>query len=240
MGQSAASRFARALALVAAVGCSSAPAQTETHNADDAELIRSGSTLTVPEGSPLRRRLHIEAIQPEPLRRALSVPGRVEADPARMAHVTAPLPGRIVRLFVRLGASVHAGDPLLEIDSPDLIAAQTDWLNARASLAQTERTLTRQRDLEGHGIASHAELEQAQTANAVAEAELERTRTRLHLLGMTPGSVGHPLTVRAPIDGRVVDFQVAMGEFHSDLASDLMTIADLSTVWIKGAVQERD
>jgi len=39
--------------------------------------------------------------------------------------------------------------------------------------------------------------------------------------------------VRAPVAGRVVENKVAPGEYKSDLAEPLMTIADLSVPWSK-------
>jgi cobalt-zinc-cadmium efflux system membrane fusion protein len=141
---------------------------------------------------------------------------------------------------VRFGATVKKNDPLLALDSPDLVAAQTDYLKARSALAQTQRTLVRQRDLQQHGIGAQKELEQAQTDQELAKGELERAAVRLKLLGSDPGQLGQPLVVRSPIDGRVVESAVAAGEFHNDQNAVLMTIADLTTVWVTASVQEKD
>jgi cobalt-zinc-cadmium efflux system membrane fusion protein len=168
------------------------------------------------------------------------VPATVESDPARTAKITPPLPGRIDRLFVRFGASVAVGAPLLTIDSPDLVAAQTDYLKARSSQVQADRTLERQRDLQQHGIGAQKELEQAQTEDEVAKGEMERAEVRLKLLGSDPGQLGKPLVVRSPINGRIVDSAVAPGEFHNDQNAVLMTVADLTTVWVTASVQEKD
>ena len=46
--------------------------------------------------------------------------------------------------------------------------------------------------------------------------------------------------VRSPITGRVVDLAVAGGEFKNDPNAVLMTVADLSTVWLTANVQEKD
>jgi cobalt-zinc-cadmium efflux system membrane fusion protein len=170
----------------------------------------------------------------------LVVPATVESDPARTAKITPPLAGRVVKLFVRFGASVKKDEPLLTIDAPDLVAAQTDYLKARSALAQANRTLGRQRDLQQHGIGAQKELEQAETDEEVATGELERAQVRLKLLGSDAGQLGKPLVVRSPIDGRVVESAVAPGEFHNDQNAVLMTVADLTTVWVTASVQEKD
>ena len=141
---------------------------------------------------------------------------------------------------MHFGDEVTAGQTLLTIDSPDLAQAQSDHLDAEAALAQARRNETRAQDLYDHHILALADLENARTQLQVATAELERTTSRLRLLGVRGASIGRPLAVRAPISGRVVELQVSVGEFHSDLSVSLMTIADLSTVWISASVQERD
>ena len=205
-----------------------------------AAMVRKGERLEIPLGSPLRERLRIQAVAPQSVRRSLEAPAELEADPARLARVTAPLQGRIVQLFVRFGDPVQKGQPLFELDSPDLVSAQTDSLRARSALAQAERTLARQQDLRQAGIGAVREVEQAQTDRDLAKSELERSTLRLRLLGIDPGALGRPLTVRAPVSGRVVEYKVAPGEYKSDLAEPLMTIADLSVVWATASVQEKD
>jgi len=203
-------------------------------------LEHRGDDLVVPEGSPLRTRLRLGKATIQDIETKLVVPASVESDPARTAKITPPLPGRVVRLDVHFGDTVVKGQPLLALDSPDLVAAQTDYLKAKSALAQAERTLARQRDLRAHGIGSEKELEQAETEEEVAKGELDRASVRLKLLGSDPGQLGKPLTVRSPVSGRVVDFAVAPGEFHNDQNAVLMTIADLSTVWVTANVQEKD
>ncbi len=203
-------------------------------------MTREGGRLVIPEGSTLRDRLRVEALTVRPVRRALEAPAHVEADPARIARITPPLPGRVVSVAVHFGQEVRRGDTLLTLDAPELVGAQTEYLDARTALAQADRSLARQRDLSSHGIASRADLETAETQQEIASAEVARATSRLRLLGVSGGAVGRPLVLRAPIAGRVVDLHVSMGEFHSDLAAPLLTIADLSTVWVTADVQERD
>lgn len=233
---------------------------TDNHDSpsEPAPLVRRGDRVEVPPASPVRARLRIAAAAHHSVRRSLEAPAEVEADPARLARVTAPLPGRIVQLFVRFGDKVQKGQPIFEIDSPDLVGAQTDYLRARSALAQAERTLARQQDLRQAGIGAVREVEQAQTDRDLSRSELERAALRLKLLGIdvsvgaAPGTtapparvdgggvLGRPLTVRAPLSGRVVEYHVAPGEYRSELAEPLMTIADLSTVWVTASVQEKD
>jgi membrane fusion protein, heavy metal efflux system len=174
------------------------------------------------------------------IRHALNVPATAEADPAKMAKVSPPMPGRVVKLFVRLGESVRQGMPLFSLDSPDLVVAQTDFLKARSAESQAQRSHARQKDLCDHGIGAKRDLEQAETDQELARSELERASTRLRLLGIDPGLVGRPVTVRAPVSGRIIDLAVAPGEYQNDPAAVLMTVADLSSIWVTANVPEKD
>jgi cobalt-zinc-cadmium efflux system membrane fusion protein len=199
-----------------------------------------GSDVVVPERSPLRSRLTIEPIAPRRVRHELDVPATAEADPAKVAKISPPLQGRVVKLMVRLGEAIDRGAPLYALDSPDLAAAQSDFLKAKSAEAQTLRALNRQRDLTEHGIGAKKDLEQAQTDEDQAKSELARAGTRLQLLGMDPGEVGRPLVVRAPISGRVIDLSTSPGQYQNDPAAVLMVVADLSTIWVTAQVPEKD
>ena len=196
--------------------------------------------LFVPEGSPLRSRLTVQAVTSESVREELVAPAAVEAEPTRMAKIAPPLPGRVVKLFVRFGDAVKQGDKLFTLDSPDLVAAQSDYLKAKSALAQAERDVARQKDLRDHGIGAEKELEQAQTDRDTAQSEQERAAMRLRLLRVGPGGVGGPLTVVSPIAGRVIDLTTAPGQYQNDPAAVLMIVADLTSIWLTANVQEKD
>ena len=226
------------LALLLAAACTAAQAHAPQDPAP--ALVLLGADIRVPENSPLRARLTIATAATRSVRHELDVPAAVEADPAALARISPPLPGRVLKLFVRLGGAVREGDPLFLLDSADLVSAQSDYLKARSAMAHAERNLARQQDLFEHGVGAQKELEQAQADAELVKSELSRAVTRLRLLGMGPGEVGRPLIVRAPVSGRVIDLATASGQYQNDPAAVLMTIADLSSLWVTASVPEKD
>src|SRR5262249_20273501 len=58
-------------------------------------LVRNGQQIEIPEGSPLRDKLKIEAVVQKEILSTLVLPAVVEADPARLVKVLPPLSGRI-------------------------------------------------------------------------------------------------------------------------------------------------
>jgi cobalt-zinc-cadmium efflux system membrane fusion protein len=230
-----------ALALAGAAGPGACSPDSGRQQAEEKPAIeRQGEKLVIPAGSPLRERLKVGAVKEQSLQRHLTAPAVVEAEPSKLAKITPPVSGKVVRLFVKFGDSVKKGQPLLSMDAPDLVQAQSDYLRAKSSLGQAERTLARQQDLASHGIGARREVEQAETERDNAKAELERSLSRLKLLKVDTSRIGEPLAVRSPIDGRVVDLAVTPGEFKNDPNAVLMIVADLETIWVTANVQEKD
>jgi cobalt-zinc-cadmium efflux system membrane fusion protein len=48
------------------------------------------------------------------------------------------------------------------------------------------------------------------------------------------------LFIKAPVSGSIIDLQVATGAYLNDPTAAIMTIADLSTVWVTANVPEKD
>lgn len=226
--------------LFGAGACGKGASATTTGADTPLFLTEAGDRYIVPAGSPLRERLTVAPVVLENIERRLSAPATVEAEPSRLAKISPPVAGRVVKLFVHFGDTVKQGAPLFALDSPDIVAAQSDFLKARSGFAQSERNVARQTDLRDHGIGAERDLEQAKTDRDTAKSELERTSLRLKLLGMSAGTVGGPLTVTSPIAGRVIDLATAPGQYQSDPATVLLTVADLETVWVTASVQEKD
>jgi len=211
-------------------------------SADSTAVVHDGNRITVPSKSPLASRLEVAAAQTTTIHRQVTAPASVEADPARYARILPPLNGRVLQLFVHPGDSVVKGQELLAIDAPDFVGAQTDYTKARSMLAQAQRAVTRQEDLAAHGIVGQRDVDQARTDRDSALSDFNRTKDRLRLLGMDPEKteLGAPLIVRSPVSGKVLDVLTATGEFRNDPTAPLMTVADLSDIWVTANVQEKD
>jgi len=226
------------LALLAGCG----EARRSASSDDPSAVQRSGNRVTVPASSPLAGRLEVEPAKLTNISHVVSAPASVEADPARYARILPPLNGRIVQLYVHPADTVVKGQELLAIDAPDFVGAQTDYSRTRSVLAQTERNLARQQDLAAHGIVGQRDVDQARTDRDSADSDFNRAKKRLQQLGMDPDKtqLGAPLIVRSPLSGKVLDVTTATGEFRNDPTAPLMTVADLSDIWVTASVQEKD
>jgi cobalt-zinc-cadmium efflux system membrane fusion protein len=205
-------------------------------------MVRQGDKILVPEGSSLRARLSVMAVSLQPVSPKLLLPAVVESDPARTAAVLTPLSGRLIALKVALGDRVVRGQVLAVIDSPDLAQAYNDNDKAADAHGLTEKNLARQEAQNKLGVASDRDLDQAKSDYAQAAAEYTRTQAHLKVLGASLDAKPaiRALTVTAPVGGSVTALSVAAGNMINDPTQPLMTIADLSTIWVTALVPEKD
>jgi cobalt-zinc-cadmium efflux system membrane fusion protein len=204
-------------------------------------MIRQGNKIIVPEGSALRERLGVMPASVRAVEPKLLLPGIVESDPARTAAVLTPLSGRLIALKVALGDRVARGEVLAVVDSPDLAQAYEDDDKAADTARLTEKNLARQEAQNKLGVASDRDLDQSRSEHAQAVAEYTRTQARLRTLGVSSGDrQSRLLSVTAPVSGSVTTLSVTPGNMINDPAQPLMSIADLSTVWVTALVPEKD
>src|ERR1700723_1929612 len=205
-------------------------------------MVRQGDKIVVPEGSALRSRLTVMAASTQALSPKLLLPAVVESDPARTATVLTPLSGRLIALKVALGDRVNRGQVVAIIDSPDLAQAYTDNEKAADAFKLNQKTLERQEAQNKLGVASDRDLDQAKSDYAQASAEYTRTQAHLKVLGASLESKPalRALTVTAPVGGSVTALSAAAGNMINDPTQPLMTIADLSTIWVTALVPEKD
>jgi membrane fusion protein, heavy metal efflux system len=205
-------------------------------------LVHQGDKIFVPEGSPLRSRLIVEPAPTEEKSAAISAPGTVESDPARTASVLPPGAGRVRELKIALGERVQRGQVLALIDSPDLAQAYDDNDKAASAAALTARFLGYQEAQLKMGAAAQRDLDQARSDNEQAAAEYLRTREHLRAMGAAEDAKGDArlLAVRSPVPGSVTSLSIAPGTTINDDTQPLMTVADLSVVWVTALVAEKD
>ena len=241
------------LAVVLITGCNRTPLPNPGSQ-DTVEKTPSGDTeVKLPPDSPQLRRLKIAEVQTARVSLdEVVAPGRIEANPNRISRVAMPVAGRVRRVMVALGDAVREGDPLFSIESPDAGTATSNYQQARArvvetkaSLAKADADLSRSKDLlQGRAIAqkdvlsAEAAVAQARSALEQAQAALEESVARLKIFDIHAGETNPSILVHAPLSGKVLEVSVAAGEYRNDTSAPLMTIADLSTVFMTADVPE--
>ncbi|HEX9368968.1 MAG TPA: efflux RND transporter periplasmic adaptor subunit [Vicinamibacterales bacterium] len=195
-----------------------------------------------------RAGIHVESVQAGAAGASLRAPGTVQPNAYRKVSVTPLVGGRVRRVPVELGQHVSRGATLAEIYSPDLAEARTRYLSMKADFEAGEARVGRTERLAQIGAASQQELEGARAEHTRHQSEVEQTAARLRLLGVDPAHVTHTadageasatVRVSAPQEGVVLERPATVG-MTVEPSTVLVTLVDLSPVWVIADVYERD
>jgi multidrug efflux pump subunit AcrA (membrane-fusion protein) len=164
----------------------------------------------------------------EVLRRSIRTVGLVTPDERRIRHVHTKISGWVEELYVNYtGQAVKAGQPLLDIYSPQVLASQEELLRARqtaVAFAGSSLPEVRQGGLDL--LAAARRRLELFDVPASFLAELERT-----------GVPRRTVTLLAPVSGYVTGKQIFEGQ-QVEPGFELLTITDLSWVWIEADFYE--
>ena len=138
--------LAAVAALAAATGCEQKHAAATT---EPAAKVTEANTVSIQKGSPQLGVLGIEAAG-QPQATVLRLNGRLAWDDRATVRIFSPFGGRVVRVLAEPGRTVHQGEPLALVASPDFGQAQADARKATGDFTLAERTLARVRDLLEH------------------------------------------------------------------------------------------
>ena len=173
-------------------GNSSQPAVTATKiNPDDphgnpADTHESENIVRLSETGAKTIGVGIAAVALRPLSQSLTVPGNVELSPERIAKVTPPVGGKIVRVLVQRGDVVKKGQPILVLDSPEVSQAHAEVERMTTAIRQGEATLqtaraeTKQARTRGENARKSLLIQhELASAGAFSQASLIAARTNL-------------------------------------------------------------
>lgn len=177
-------------------------------------------------------------------------------EPERRIVVKSPISGVVQQLYVREGDRVQAGQALARI-LPDIAQAnslaqlRSEIAAARIARDNAQRDYERGQSLSAIGGITQAELDQRRVAYEQAENQWRTAQDQLRLVqlsGVTAGDSGGAQWARitAPAAGVIIGRGVEEGETVVGGTSafgggtELFTIADLSTLLVKAAINEVD
>ncbi len=186
------------------------------------------ATIDIDPGRQQLIGLRTAPVERAPIGGQLRVVGRIAIDETRVRHVNVKNAGFVERIFVNyLGQAVKRGDPLFTLFSPELLAAQEEYLLA---------------------LRSRSALGGAGGNDATAQALIDGARRRLALWDVPASELrkleatGQPIravTFYSPARGVVTKKDVVEG-MKLDAGAMPYEIVDLSSVWVVADVYEAE
>lgn len=202
------------------------------------ERDRSGAGIELATAGPGRLDLHTRLL------------GEVRLNEERLAHVVPPVPGVVREVCVRIGDRVKAGQLLAVLASRELAEARARYLSARGRRELAVIVHERDNELWERQILTEREYLDARQVLSEADIEFQAAEQTLHALGVGDEELAGLTAIReagalsrhelrAPLDGTVVELHITLGETVTE-DSDVLTLADLRTVWVDLDVPQVD
>ncbi len=185
--------------------------------------------------------IKVEAVAETAGATSVTLPGRVSFDEDHTQRVASPIDGRAVSLLAKLGDKVRAGQPLIELSSPNVGQLQADAQKAMSDLSLADKAMERVHKLQAEGAVADKDVSQAENDYHKAKSDSARTTAQLKSLGVSPTDPAVAVALRAQIAGIVVERNVLVGqEVRADQATSLITVSSLDSVWVLADAYEQD
>jgi len=212
-------------------------------------LILMGLSLSLEAGGQIslsavqRDAFGIRSVAIERVESATSTayPAKVVVPNAQLQVVSASQSGLLEALLVSEGESVKAGQPLAQIQSPQLLQQQSAYLEALTRLQLARADYKRDRQLKQEGIIAERRYLETRSRLTQEQTGVEQLRQSLSLAGMDEQALEElakqrklsgSLQVRSPLDGVVLE-QLATPGQRLEMADPLYKVGQLSPLWLE-------
>lgn len=172
--------------------------------------------------------------------------GELSYNRNQLARITPLADGVVKRVLVDLGDSVSKGQTLVEIVSPEIARAKSDYLSALANEALKELVYKREKGLVEKKISSQQEYDQALAEYQMARNTTTMTRQQLLNYGLIEEQIREVVETRSsssrlpiltPLSGTIIERNAVIGEAVRP-GDMLFAVADLSSMWLELSVPE--
>jgi cobalt-zinc-cadmium efflux system membrane fusion protein len=190
--------------------------------------------------------------QTEPMH--LEVNGSTAYDPNTQSKIRPRFPSLIDKVYAEQGQRVEKGDPLVDLFSPDLSNAKSDWEKKVLDHEHDKRELARMEHLFNKKDPSRSAISEKDYLTAVysekaSDLAAKLARDYLEVYGLTDeeiediknqkGRQKAMMTLRAPASGVVINRDVVTGNRY-DITDTLLVIAPLDHFWVWGNIYPQD
>ena len=213
-----------------AMGMDYVPVYVDEIRAAEASSV-AGRAMVEDSGEGLRLAgVRTEPARLERLAQTVRTVGTVRADERRLFRAQTKIGGWVETLYVNFdGQYVRKGQPMLAIYTPEFFAVQSEYL---AALEASRRIMASslpevRRGADDLALAARRRIALFDLPESVLE-ELERTRVARRTIDLV-----------APASGYVIEKSIVSGQ-RIDPGMELLTIADLSRVWIEADFYESE
>jgi cobalt-zinc-cadmium efflux system membrane fusion protein len=231
--------LAASVLIASIAGCGSDESESKMTSYSSSESkAETAELFTVPQDQMAH--VQVVSVEKSALPRVLRLTGAVAYNAFKTTPVFSAIGGPVHELLVTPGQTVHAGEPLLTVNSPDFSAARSAYIKAHTAFLLADKFFARAQDLLSHGAIAESDFQQAESTRNQAQADLQSSEDALRVLGINdpesleknPPKTTSRVPVLAPVGGEIVERLVGPGQLLQAGATQVFTISDMSTVWV--------
>ncbi|MBO9639305.1 MAG: efflux RND transporter periplasmic adaptor subunit [Siphonobacter aquaeclarae] len=170
--------------------------------------------------------------------------GTVEAPPQYIATISAPLGGFVRHMPLLQGSFVEKGQVVVELEHPDYIRLQQEFLQALSRQTFLREDFDRQAQLEKEQVGSRRKRQESEAEYRSTQALVSSLEAQLKLLNIDPkivrqGTIQSSILLRAPFSGYVRSLSVNLGK-HVNANEAMMELVNKQHLHVELQVFEKD
>lgn len=170
--------------------------------------------------------------------------GKLDVPPQNLVSISAPYGGFLKSTTLLQGMHVHKGEVIAQMEHPDYIQLQQDYLENKSTLTYLKNELDRQQELAKEEVNSRKTLQKAKTDFEVMQARVNGLRAKLELINidvvkLEKGTMQKVVALTSPINGYVTKVNVNIGAFVT-ANTVLFEIVDAEHLHAEISVFEKD
>lgn len=220
------------------IGCS-----TKQQAADDSVPMDESSLTLTPDQF---KAIGIVLGKPETrtMSDLITANGKLDVPPQNLVTVSAPLGGFVKNTHLLQGMYVRKGEVLVELQDPEYIQLQQDYLEGASELELAKAEFERQDALAKENVNAQKTLQQAKSHYEILQAKVSGLKAKLAIINIKPsdiegGNIQEVIRLRSSINGYVTDVNVNLGQ-HVNPSDALFKLVDTSHLHAELYVFEQD
>ncbi|UHG94862.1 efflux RND transporter periplasmic adaptor subunit [Spirosoma oryzicola] len=240
------------LIIVVAAGCRSTDNQGSKERTDQAtatEPTNDSATAGPIQVSLTQAQYNVAAIQlgqptVRTLHSTLKATGTIDVPASNLVSVAIPFGGYIRKIDLEPGMKVRKGQPLVQLENPDFIQLQQDYLDTKAKLEFADLDFVRQQELSRENVNALKVFQQVRASRQSLQAQLAGMSQRLAMMHieakkLSPNQLTRVVTIPSPVSGFVTKVPVNNGRFLNP-SDVLVEITNVDHLHVQLNIYEKD
>lgn len=184
--------------------------ETEEHHDDEEVMLTNQQFETL--------KMKMDTLAMRNMSGYVEANGTLEVPPQNEAAITAVVGANVTAIKVIEGDKVEKGQVVAYVSHPNIIALQTDYLNAFSNSELSKKNFERQKRLYDAGVGSGANFQKAEAEYNSTTALVNGLAAQLKILNINTasvrnGSIAQQIPLRSPIEGFVQKVEVKTGQY---------------------------